>query len=200
YLIPRLYDVENGTVYVDGVDVKEYDLQNLRNGVAVVLQNNMLFSGTIRDNLLWGNQEATKEELEQVAKWSASEEFISQKQGGYDSIVEQGGRNLSGGQKQRLCIARAMLKKPKVLILDDSTSAVDTATERTITGYLNSKLQDTTKIIIAQRITSVIDANQIIVMNEGEIEMIGNHEKLLKHCKTYQEIYQSQVQTEVKES
>lgn len=196
-LIPRLYDVAEGAVYVDGVNVKEYDLQNLRDGVAVVLQNNMLFSGTIRDNLLWGNQNATQEEIEQVAKWSAAEEFIMQKQEGYDSLVEQGGRNLSGGQKQRMCIARAMLKKPKILILDDSTSAVDTATERTITGYLNSELQNTTKLIIAQRITSVMEADQILVMNEGKIENIGKHEQLLVNCKTYQEIYHSQVQKEV---
>ncbi|OON91748.1 MAG: ABC transporter [Epulopiscium sp. Nele67-Bin001] len=193
HLIPRLYDTNIGDVYVDGVNVKDYTLHNLREGVAVVLQNNILFSGTIKDNLMWGDANANMETIEQMAQWSASYEFISHFKDGYDTTVEQGAVNLSGGQKQRLCIARALLKKPKIIILDDSTSAVDTATERKINGHLYNDLKDTTKIIIAQRITSIINASKIIVMDKGEIEAIGTHEELLENCLTYQEIYNSQM-------
>ncbi|MFI3176749.1 MAG: ABC transporter ATP-binding protein [Eubacteriales bacterium] len=197
HLIPRLYDVNGGAIYVDGMNVKEYDLTNLRDGVSVVLQNNTLFSGTIRENIAWGNPNATLEEVQEVAKWAAADGFISEKSKGYDSIVEQGGRNLSGGQKQRLCIARALLKKPKILILDDSTSAVDMATEREIIHCFNTRLQDTTKIIIAQRISSVEHADRIIVMNDGQIEAIGTHRELLEKSETYQEICSLSMQTEV---
>ncbi|MFI3227746.1 MAG: ABC transporter ATP-binding protein, partial [Clostridia bacterium] len=196
-LIPRLYDVDEGAVFVDGTDVRDYDLTHLRDGVAVVLQNNLLFSGSIEENLRWGDKDATTEELDLVADWSASAEFINAKSEGYETLVDQGGVNLSGGQKQRLCIARALLKKPKILILDDSTSAVDTATEGKITYHLNNELQNTTKIIIAQRITSVMNADMIIVMNDGQIESIGQHEDLLENCKTYQEICSSQIDKEV---
>lgn len=195
HLIPRLYEVSEGSVYVDGTNVKDYTLENLRDGVAIVLQNNMLFSGTIKENLLWGNKEATMEEIQCAARWAAAEEFILKKEGGYDAIVEQGGRNFSGGQKQRLCIARALLKKPQILILDDSTSAVDTATEKMITHALHTELKNTTKIIIAQRISSVENADFIIVMEDGKIEAMGKHNQLLQECKTYQEIYHLQNQT-----
>ncbi|MFI3214248.1 MAG: ABC transporter ATP-binding protein [Eubacteriales bacterium] len=198
HLIPRLYDVDGGSVYVDDTNVKDYSLKNLRDGVSVVLQNNVLFSGTIKENLLWGDKNASDEEIKTVADWSAASEFIESKRKGYDSQLDQGGLNLSGGQKQRLCIARALLKKPKILILDDSTSAVDTATEANITSHLHNELKDTTKIIIAQRITSVMAADFIIVMNDGTIEAIGHHDELLKDCITYQEIYHSQMDKEVK--
>ncbi len=191
-LIPRLYDVTRGAVYVDGMNVKDYQLEKLRDGVSVVLQNNRLFSGSIEDNLRWGDADATMEELEAVAQWSASDEFIYHKKDGFASVLDQGGTNLSGGQKQRLCIARALLKKPKILILDDSTSAVDTATEGIILRHLSGELKDTTKIIIAQRISSVINADAIVVMNEGRIEAIGSHDELLQSSITYQEIYYSQ--------
>lgn len=196
-LIARLYDVDSGAVLVDGVNVKDYSLKNLRDGVSMVLQNNILFSGSIAENLRWGDQQATDSELQTVSDWSAASEFIEGKRDGFQSMLDQGGLNLSGGQKQRLCIARALLKKPKILILDDSTSAVDTATERTITSHLKNELADTTKIIIAQRITSVMNADMILVMNEGRIEHIGDHTQLLENCLTYQEIYHSQMEQEV---
>lgn len=195
-LIPRLYDTDQGAVYVDGVNVKDYSLKELRDGVSVVLQSNRLFSGSIRDNLLWGDMEASEEELENVVNWSAAAEFVYEKEDTFDSKVEQGGLNLSGGQKQRLCIARALLKKPKILILDDSTSAVDTATERKITEHLNNELKDTTKIIIAQRVSSVMNADMIVVMNDGTVEAMGNHTELLKNSITYQEICYSQMDKE----
>lgn len=196
-LIPRLYDVDEGGVYVDGLNVKNYTLENLRDGVSVVLQNNMLFSGTIEENLRWGDAEATQEELELAAEWAAADDFIKEKRDGYKAMLDQGGLNLSGGQKQRLCIARALLKKPKILILDDSTSAVDTATEGKITRHLHGELKDTTKIIIAQRVTSVMAADIIVVMNDGRIEACGDHVTMLAQCKTYQEIYYSQMDKEV---
>ncbi|OON96410.1 MAG: ABC transporter [Epulopiscium sp. Nele67-Bin005] len=194
HLIPRLYDANEGNVYVDGTNVKDYTLHNLREGVAVVLQNNILFTGTIKENLLWGNTNATQDEIEKVADWSAAKEFITNFDNKYDTKIEQSGVNLSGGQKQRLCIARALLKRPKIIILDDSTSAVDTATERKINKHLYEELNDTTKIIIAQRITSVIDASKIIVMDKGIVEAIGTHEELLNSSLTYQEIYNSQME------
>ncbi len=197
-LIPRLYDVDSGAVYVDGLNVKNYTTQNLRDGVSVVLQNNMLFSGTIEENLRWGDEKATKEEIELVAQWAAAKDFVESKRDGYQTMLEQGGVNLSGGQKQRLCIARALLKRPKILILDDSTSAVDTATEATISHHLHSELKDTTKIIIAQRVGSVMSADMIVVMNDGMIEACGTHEELLENCGTYQEIYYSQMDKEVR--
>ncbi|MFI3167612.1 MAG: ABC transporter ATP-binding protein [Bacillota bacterium] len=191
-LIPRLYDVTKGSLLVDGVDVRDYSIENLRDGVSVVLQNNMLFSGTIESNLRWGDESATESEIKEVCNWSAAEEFVQDKQHGYQSVIEQGGVNLSGGQKQRLCIARALLKKPKILILDDSTSAVDTATERKITYHLKNELAGATKIIIAQRISSVCDADKIIVMGDGKIESMGTHEQLLKTSVIYKEINDSQ--------
>ncbi|MFI3165767.1 MAG: ABC transporter ATP-binding protein [Bacillota bacterium] len=197
-LIPRLYDVTSGSLLVDGVDVRDYSLENLRDGVAVVLQNNMLFSGTIEENLRWGDENASMEEIEEVSEWSAAAEFVSDKQFGYQSQLEQGGVNLSGGQKQRLCIARALLKKPKILILDDSTSAVDTATERKITHHLKNELSGATKIIIAQRISSVCDADKIIVLDDGKIESVGTHEQLLESSVTYREINDSQTGKGVK--
>lgn len=167
---------------------KDYSLKELRDGVSVVLQSNRLFSGSIRDNLMWGDMNATEDELRNVVEWSAAAEFVYEKNGGLDAKIEQGGLNLSGGQKQRLCIARALLKKPKILILDDSTSAVDTATEAMITEHFNKELQETTKIIIAQRVSSVINADMIVVMNDGKVEAVGNHGELLKDSITYQEI------------
>lgn len=200
HLIPRLYDTDKGRVLVDGLDVKEYSLKHLRDGVSVVLQNNVLFSGTIKENLLWGDQNATQEEIEEVSNWSAASDFIDEANNGYDTLLDQGGVNLSGGQKQRLCIARALLKKPKILILDDSTSAVDTATERRINSHLHGELSNTTKIIIAQRVSSVIDADKIIVLNDGKVEAIGKHDELLKDCITYKEICASQLDTKEVES
>ncbi len=191
-LIPRLYDICEGEVLVDGVNVKDYSLKNLRDSVGMVLQNNVLFSGTIEKNLLYGDKNASFEEVRNAAKSSAANDFIESFPEKYKTELGQGGVNLSGGQKQRLCIARALLKDPKILILDDSTSAVDTATETKIRNYLMNELNSTTKIIIAQRITSVIEADNIVVMNEGEIEAVGNHSELMKNCKTYQEIYNSQ--------
>ncbi len=195
-MITRLYDPDCGDVYVDGINVREYSLEHLREGVGVVLQKNTLFSGTISDNLRWGNENATDEEIRQAAEWAQADKFVSSFPAGYDTIIEQGGNNVSGGQKQRLCIARALLKRPKVLILDDSTSAVDTATERMIRRALREELSDTTKIIIAQRITSVMEADQIIVMNEGEITGCGTHESLMRDCVEYREIYDSQMSGE----
>jgi len=191
-LIPRLYDATEGVVKVGGVDVRDYDLEVLRNQVAVVLQKNILFSGTIRENLRWGNKEATDEEMVEACRMSQAEEFILQFPDQYDTYVEQGGSNLSGGQKQRLCIARALLKKPKILILDDSTSAVDTRTDAMIRKALSRYIPETTKIIIAQRTSSVEDADRIIVMEGGTINAIGSHEELMAKNEIYREIYTSQ--------
>lgn len=191
-LIPRLYDVTNGEVLVGGVNVKDYDLDALRNNVAVVLQKNVLFSGTIKENLRWGNKEATDEELERVCKLAQADEFINSFPDKYDSYIEQGGTNVSGGQKQRLCIARALLKNPKIIIFDDSTSAVDTKTDALIRKGLGEYIPETTKIIIAQRVASVEDADKIIVMDNGVITGIGTHEELLKTNLIYQEVYESQ--------
>lgn len=191
-LIPRLYDADEGKVLVDGTDVREFSLERLRDGVAVVLQKNTLFSGTISENLRWGKENASEEELHWACRIAHAEEFIRSFPEGYETELEQGGTNLSGGQRQRLCIARALLKRPKILILDDSTSAVDTATDAGIRKAFREELRGTTKIIIAQRISSVIDADQIIVMNEGRIEDTGTHAELIKRCVTYQEIYYSQ--------
>lgn len=191
-LIPRLYDVTAGKVLVDGVDVREYSLKNLRDGVAMVLQKNVLFSGTIEDNLRWGNEDASDEELHSFARAAQADDFIRSFPEGYGTDMGQGGVNVSGGQKQRICIARALLKQPKILILDDSTSAVDTATEARIRECFSTTLEHTTKIIIAQRIGSVEEADQILVLDEGRIIGRGRHEELLASCKAYQEIYYSQ--------
>lgn len=191
-LIPRLYDATEGVVKVGGVDVKKYDLEALRNQVAVILQKNILFSGTIKENLRWGNKNATDEELKEVCRIACADEFINRFPDGYDTYVEQGGANLSGGQKQRLCIARALLKKPKILIFDDSTSAVDTKTDAKIRKALKEFMPHTTKIIIAQRTSSVQDADRIIVMDKGTIVGIGTHKELLKNNEIYREVYYSQ--------
>lgn len=191
-LIPRLYDCDEGEVLVDGVNVKEYSLNHLRDGVAMVLQKNTLFSGSIMENLRWGDEEATDEQVKEAAKAAQADGFVSEFADGYDRELGQGGVNVSGGQKQRLCIARALLKKPKILILDDSTSAIDTATEAQIRKSFSTTLKDTTKLIIAQRISSVEDADRILVMDEGQIVGQGTHKELLESCETYQEIYYSQ--------
>lgn len=191
-MIPRLYDADAGEVLIDGVNVKDYSLEKLREGIAVVLQKNTLFTGTIADNLRWGNEEASDEELVQAAQIAQADGFIRAFAQGYDSDLERGGNNLSGGQRQRLCIARALLKKPKILILDDSTSAVDMATEASIRRGFREYLSGTTKLIIAQRITSVADADKIIVMDNGRVVGVGTHAELLKDCTTYQEIFYSQ--------
>ncbi len=191
-LIPRLYDVTEGSVKVGGVDVRDYDLEVLRNNVAVVLQKNVLFSGTIKDNLRWGNPDATDEEMLEACKLAQADEFIQQFPDKYDTWIEQGGSNVSGGQKQRLCIARALMKKPKILILDDSTSAVDTRTDALIRQGFREFIPETTKIIIAQRVASVEDADRIIVMDGGRISAIGNHEELMKTSEIYREVYTSQ--------
>ena len=191
-LIPRLYDVTEGSVKVGGVDVREYDLETLRNQVAVVLQKNVLFSGSIKDNLRWGNPEATDEELEEACRLAQADEFIQQFPNKYDTWIEQGGANVSGGQKQRLCIARALLKKPKILILDDSTSAVDTRTDALIRKGFREFIPDTTKIIIAQRVASVQDADRIILMEGGRIAAVGSHDELMRSSEIYREIYYSQ--------
>ena len=191
-LIPRLYDVTEGSVKVGGVDVREYDLETLRNQVAVVLQKNVLFSGTIKDNLRWGNPNATDEEMVEACRLAQADEFIQQFPNKYETWIEQGGANVSGGQKQRLCIARALLKKPKILILDDSTSAVDTRTDALIRKGFREFIPDTTKIIIAQRVASVQDADRIIMMEGGRISAIGNHEELMASSQIYREIYTSQ--------
>ena len=191
-LIPRLYDCDEGEVLVDGVNVRDYSLENLRNGVAMVLQKNTLFSGTIMENLRWGDEEASEEAVYQAAQAAQADMFVKDFTDGYDTELGQGGVNVSGGQKQRLCIARALLKKPKILILDDSTSAVDTATEAEIRKSFSVSLKDTTKLIIAQRISSVEEADRILVMDEGRIVGQGTHKELLKNCETYQEIYYSQ--------
>lgn len=191
-LISRLYDATEGVVKVGGIDVRDYDIESLRNQVAVVLQKNILFSGTIKENLRWGNKDATDEEIISACKLSCADEFISQFPLGYDAYIEQGGANVSGGQKQRLCIARALLKKPKILILDDSTSAVDTKTDASIRKAMREYIPETTKIIIAQRTASVEDADRIIVMDKGTINAIGTHSQLLAENEIYREIYTSQ--------
>jgi ATP-binding cassette subfamily B multidrug efflux pump len=192
-LIPRLYDADLGEVLVDDINVKDYSLENLRNGVGIVLQKNVLFSGTIKENLMWGDENANDDEIFQFAESAQAHGFISSFPAGYDTELGQGGVNLSGGQKQRLCIARALLKKPKILILDDSTSAVDTATEARIRESFRNRLKGTTKIIIAQRISSVIDADKIIVLDDGKVVGIGTHAELIKSCEAYSEIYYSQM-------
>ncbi|MBR5800286.1 MAG: ABC transporter ATP-binding protein [Lachnospiraceae bacterium] len=196
-LIPRLYDADAGEVLVDGVNVKDYSLENLRSGVGMVLQKNVLFSGTIMENLLWGDENATKEQIREAAMAAQAAPFIEGFTDGYETELGQGGVNVSGGQKQRLCIARALLKNPKILILDDSTSAVDTATEASIRENFANSMKDTTKIIIAQRISSVIGADKIMVLDEGQIVGMGSHEELLAGCEAYQEIYYSQMDQEV---
>ena len=191
-LIPRLYDVSEGCVKVGGRDVREYDLDALRNSVAMVLQKNLLFTGTIKDNLRWGNENATDEELVAACKLAQADDFITSFPDGYDTYIEQGGTNVSGGQKQRLCIARALLKKPKILILDDSTSAVDTRTDALIRAGFKSYIPETTKIIIAQRVASVMDADMIIIMDGGTITAVGTHDELLEKSDIYREIYEQQ--------
>ncbi len=191
-LIPRLYDVTKGSIKVGGIDVRDYDIETLRNEVAVVLQKNVLFSGTIKENLKWGNKEASDEEIVRVCKLAQADGFIQEFPDKYDTILDQGGTNVSGGQKQRICIARALLKKPKILILDDSTSAVDTKTDALIRKAFREEIPNTTKIIIAQRITSVEDADRIIVLDDGKINGIGTSEELLKTNEIYKEVYESQ--------
>ena len=191
-LIPRLYDVSEGCLKVGGVDVRDYDLQVLRDHVAMVLQKNELFSGTIKDNLRWGNPEATDEEMIHACKLACAHDFIEGFPEGYDHKIEQGGTNVSGGQKQRLCIARALLKKPKILILDDSTSAVDTATDASIRKAFRDEIPGTTKIIIAQRVASVQDADMIVILDNGQVNAVGNHEELMRTSSIYQEVYYSQ--------
>ena len=191
-LIPRLYDVTEGAVLVDGVDVRDYSLKNLRNGVGMVLQKNVLFSGTIEENLRWGDEDASREEIVKAAANAQADGFVTAFKNGYHTEIGQGGAGVSGGQKQRLCIARALLKKPKILILDDSTSAVDTATEAAIRESFKNELKDTTRIIIAQRISSVQDADRILVLDDGKIIGSGTHEELLRTCRAYEEIYATQ--------
>jgi len=191
-LIPRLYDVSKGTLKVGGVDVAQYDIEALRNEVSMVLQKNVLFTGTIKENLRWGNKDATDEEIMKACEQAQAAEFIEKFEDGYDTMIEQGGTNVSGGQKQRLCIARALLKKPKILILDDSTSAVDTKTDALIRKAFKETIPDTTKLIIAQRISSVKDADRIIVLNEGKIHGIGTHKELIQTDEIYQEVFDSQ--------
>ncbi len=196
-LIPRLYDVSDGSVRVGGVDVRDYDIETLRENVAMVLQKNVLFSGTIKENLRWGNKEASDEEIVRVCKLAQADSFIEAFPDKYDTHIEQGGTNVSGGQKQRLCIARALLKKPKILILDDSTSAVDTRTDALIRKAFREEIPDTTKFIIAQRISSVQDADKIIVLDDGKINGVGTHEELLKSNEIYKEVYYSQTKEAV---
>ena len=197
-MIPRLYDPDSGEVLIDGINVKDYSLYNLREGIGMVLQNNTLFSGTIEENLRWGNENATEEQIVEAAKSAQADKFVSSFKDGYKTEIDQGGTNVSGGQKQRLCIARTLLKNPKVIILDDSTSAVDTATEAQIRNAFRNELAGSTKIIIAQRISSVKDADMIIVMNEGKITGIGTHDELMQSNEAYQEIYYSQHDAEKK--
>ena len=192
-LIPRLYDVTGGTLTLGGIDVKDYDLDTLRSSVTMVLQKNELFSGTIKENLRWGNENATDEEIKHACHLACADGFIEAMPKQYDTYIEQGGNNVSGGQKQRLCIARALLKNQKVLILDDSTSAVDTKTDAAIQRAFAEYIPDTTKIIIAQRVSSVQNADKIVVLNDGKIDAVGTHEELLKNCSIYREVYRSQV-------
>ena len=192
-LISRLYDVSEGSVFVGGKDVRSYDIETLRNEVSVVLQKNVLFSGTIKENLRWGDKNATDEEIIRACELACANEFIDTLPNGYDTYIEQGSTNVSGGQKQRLCIARALLKKPKILILDDSTSAVDTATDAKIRTAFSKEIPNTTKIIIAQRISSVQDADKIIVLDDGKISGVGTHEELLENNEIYADVYNSQV-------
>lgn len=192
-LIARLYDVTDGSIKVGGVDVKEYDVKALRNSVAMVLQKNILFSGTIKENLMWGNENATDEEIKEACQMAHADSFVEAFSDGYDTYIEQGGTNVSGGQKQRLCIARALLKKPKILILDDSTSAVDTKTDALIRAEFKKFIPETTKIIIAQRISSVMEADMIIVMENGTVSALGNHSELMAGCGVYREIYEQQM-------
>lgn len=191
-LIPRLYDVAKGRIEIAGRDVRDYDMDILRQNIGVVLQNNVLFSGTIMENIRWGNPTATEKEVRQACIMAQADEFIQELPDGYKTYIEQGGSNVSGGQRQRLCIARALLKKPRILILDDSTSAVDTKTESKILETFRTKMPNITKFIVAQRITSVQDANKILVLDNGQIKDIGTHEKLLQTSTIYQEIYQAQ--------
>ena len=191
-MIPRLYDVNDGAVFVGGHNVKNYTMEALRDGCAMVLQKNTLFSGTIRENLRWGREDATDQEIEEACRMACADEFIQRMPDGYDTYIEQGGTNVSGGQKQRLCIARAILRQPKVLILDDSTSAVDTATDAKIRGALKTALPGATKLIIAQRITSVMDADMILVLDDGRVVGQGTHEQLMDSCEIYREVYESQ--------
>lgn len=194
-MIPRLYDADEGEILIDGTDVRDYSLYHLREGVGMVLQKNVLFSGSIADNLRWGDGDATDEKMRQAAELAQADKFVSSFPEGYETLLDKGGANVSGGQKQRLCIARALLKHPKILILDDSTSAVDTATERMIRRAFTEDLKDSTKIVIAQRIASVMDADRIVVMDDGVITGIGTHEELLKENEEYREIYDSQTGT-----
>ncbi len=193
-LIPRLYDVTKGQVLVDGTDVRDYSLYNLREGVGMVLQYNTLFSGTVAENLRWGNEDASRQEVVKFAEYAQADGFVSAFKDGYETMVEQGGSNLSGGQKQRLCIARALLKKPKILILDDSTSAVDTATEARINEAFSEEMKDTTRLIISQRIGSVKNADRILVLDDGKIVDIGTHDELIARCTVYQEMYYIQIE------
>ena len=199
-MIPRLYDADEGRILVDGVDVRDYSLENLRSGVGMVLQKNVLFSGTIEENLRWGDENASDAQVQAAAEAAQAHGFISASEDGYGRVLDQGGTNVSGGQKQRLCIARALLRKPKILILDDSTSAVDTATEARIRETFANELKDSTKIIIAQRITSVMDADQIVVLDEGRITGVGSHMDLLRSNQEYREIYESQMHHSVEDA
>ena len=199
-MIPRLYDADEGQILVDGTDVREYSLKHLREGVGMVLQKNVLFSGTVEDNLRWGDENASEEQVRSAARAAQADAFLNSFPEGYQTFLGQGGVNVSGGQKQRLCIARALLKKPKILILDDSTSAVDTATETKIRESFSTTLKDTTKLIIAQRITSVMEADRIVVMDEGRIVGQGSHRELMESCSAYREIYDSQMDREVSAS